>query len=341
NGGGWWGRWRYGWGGRPRVKKPAPRPSPIRWEQRYLILEFKVWVFKDVVHENDEFAHDSGEGDFCGFAGLSEALIKLFEETIGMSSDQSGHVEGATYRGAATSDGTAALPLSAFSGMRSQSSQGRCLAPIQSTQFGQFGQDPQSGEGAHAGNGFEFLNTRLQARSLLAQFLELAFDVGHCAFEPAHQALGLASQCRQGESFDLLALGDEDLQNLNPAANQFGKLLLLLRAGCRGFGAQVGAVIRKDRGVESIRFGALPKGAGKVPDAGGIKHTDRDAGGVQSGDDFPLITAGGFANHLAGGMGLEKLEGFAVARGGVGQVMETTCQMELQVLLGNIQAGDR
>ena len=42
--------------------------SPIRWEQRYLILECKVWIFEDVVHEDDEFAQDGGERDFSGFA---------------------------------------------------------------------------------------------------------------------------------------------------------------------------------------------------------------------------------------------------------------------------------
>jgi len=30
-------------------------------EQRYLILECKVGIFKDVVHQDDEFAHDGRE----------------------------------------------------------------------------------------------------------------------------------------------------------------------------------------------------------------------------------------------------------------------------------------
>jgi len=37
-------------------------------EQRYLILECKVWIFKDVVHKDNEFAHDGGEGNLGGFA---------------------------------------------------------------------------------------------------------------------------------------------------------------------------------------------------------------------------------------------------------------------------------
>jgi hypothetical protein len=36
-------------------------------EQRYLILEYKVRIFEGVVHQDDEFTHDGGEGDFGGF----------------------------------------------------------------------------------------------------------------------------------------------------------------------------------------------------------------------------------------------------------------------------------
>ena len=71
-----------------------------------------------------------------------------------------------------------------------------------------------------------------------------------------------------------------------------------------------------------------------MPDAGRIKHTDRDAGSVQGGDELPFITAGGLANNLDGRVAPEKFEELAVARRGIGQVMDTSFQMELQVLLG-------
>jgi hypothetical protein len=47
----------------PREIVPQNIPSPSDWEQRYLILECKVWIFEDAVHEDNEFAHDGGEGD--------------------------------------------------------------------------------------------------------------------------------------------------------------------------------------------------------------------------------------------------------------------------------------
>ena len=69
-----------------------------------------------------------------------------------------------------------------------------------------------------------------------AQLLELDFDLFHIPFQPADQALGLATQGWQGEPFDLLALADEDFHHLHPAADQFGQLLFLFGAGRSGFG---------------------------------------------------------------------------------------------------------
>ena len=60
---------------------PSPRES-LSGEQRYLILECKVRVFKDVVHQDNEFAHDGSERNFGGFSGCAQPLIKLFELTV-------------------------------------------------------------------------------------------------------------------------------------------------------------------------------------------------------------------------------------------------------------------
>ena len=69
----------------------ANRPARFRTtfssrEQRYLILECKVRIFEDVVHEDNEFAHDGGERNFGGFSGGAQPLIKLFELPVGMGS---------------------------------------------------------------------------------------------------------------------------------------------------------------------------------------------------------------------------------------------------------------
>ena len=52
-------------------------------EQRYLILECKVRIFEDVVHKDDEFAHDGSKRSFGGFACGAQPLIKRFELAVG------------------------------------------------------------------------------------------------------------------------------------------------------------------------------------------------------------------------------------------------------------------
>lgn len=41
------------------------------------IFGLQSWVFEEVIHEDDEFAHDGGESDFGGFlcGGLIRRLL--------------------------------------------------------------------------------------------------------------------------------------------------------------------------------------------------------------------------------------------------------------------------
>ena len=42
-------------------------------------MECKVWIFKNVIHQDNEFAHDGGELNFGGFTSRAEPPLKLFE----------------------------------------------------------------------------------------------------------------------------------------------------------------------------------------------------------------------------------------------------------------------
>src|SRR6266705_362433 len=122
-------------------KKPEPEcgdpPSPPE-EQRYLILECKVGIFEEVVHQDDEFAHDGGAGDFGGFACGAEPLVKLFELPVGAGGNQCGHVERPADGCAPAADAPASVPLPTLTWMRGQSSQRRRLATVERAQFRQF-----------------------------------------------------------------------------------------------------------------------------------------------------------------------------------------------------------
>src|ERR1017187_8311748 len=135
---------------RIRALSPFFSLSSLKEEQRYLILGYKVGMFEGVVHEDDEFAHDGGEGDLGGFAGGAQPLVKLLELTVGTGGDERGHVKGTPDRRASATDAAASVPLATFARMRCQSGQGRRLAAVERAQFGQFGQHAQGGDGADA-----------------------------------------------------------------------------------------------------------------------------------------------------------------------------------------------
>lgn len=61
--------------------------------------------------EDDELSHDSGYGDFCGFAGCSQAFVFCLEKLIKSGNDEGGHIERLPKRLPTTLDDAFALPL--------------------------------------------------------------------------------------------------------------------------------------------------------------------------------------------------------------------------------------
>ena len=291
-----------------------------------------------MVHKDNEFAHDGSEGHFGGFACGAQPLIKLFKLAVGVGGNECSHVAGASEGCAATADAAASVPLTALTRVRGQSGQGGGLSAVERAQFWQFGQHTQSGDGADAGDSFEFLHAFVECGRLRAQGFELGFDVCHVPFEPSHEALGLAAQGRHGEPLSLLPLRDEDFQDLHPAADEFGQLLFLFSARRGGFWVQRLTVGGQEGGINVIGLGSLAGGTGEVTDAGGVQHADGHLGFMQGGDDTPFVTAGSFTNDVNTGLGGQEFKQPAMTGGGVEQVVDTTGEVKLQVKLGNIQA---
>ena len=52
---------------------PFSHSPPPGEEQQHLILEYKVSIFEEGVHEDNEFAHDGGEGNNAGCSATSNA----------------------------------------------------------------------------------------------------------------------------------------------------------------------------------------------------------------------------------------------------------------------------
>ena len=63
-----------------------------------LIGKLEVIIFKEAVHENDEFAHAGGHGDEGFLSCRAQAQIKFFKDAVVPHSTQSRHVERAAHR---------------------------------------------------------------------------------------------------------------------------------------------------------------------------------------------------------------------------------------------------
>ena len=69
-----------------------------------LIGKLEVFIFKEAIHEDDEFAHTGGDCDQWFFTCGPQALIEVFEDAVVPDGTQGGHIEGATHWPASAAD---------------------------------------------------------------------------------------------------------------------------------------------------------------------------------------------------------------------------------------------
>ena len=90
--------------------------------------------------------------------------------------------------------------------------------------------------------------------------------------------------------------------------------------------------------VRAVGLRALAWDAGKVLHPGGVQDADRDGGLVEGGPPVAFGAAGGFADDLSAGLAGQEMDEPVMAGGAVEQVVKATGPLELEVVLGNIQA---
>ena len=93
--------------------------------------------FQQSVCENDEFAHDGGDGDLCGLSGLDEAAVGFDQVRVEAAGDEGRHVERGTQPFSSTPDVGSASPAAGLPRARGQPGQGGGLLGIDGAQFGQ------------------------------------------------------------------------------------------------------------------------------------------------------------------------------------------------------------
>ena len=295
-------------------------------------------MFKEAIHEDDEFTHAGGQCDQRFFSGGEQALVESLENAVMAHGTQSGHVEGATDGAPSATDRTDCVVLATIPVIRGDASQGGSRLMIERSQLGHFRQNRGGNDRADSGDS-------LQTSSFISQ-LGIFGDEGgnglitlfNLFFQKAAQLPVLAAAEGVSVMFGVIAFDHHQANQLLSPLGPVCQLLLLRRRcqrGCRGKGF---AIFGQDGRINGIGFGALALGPGEVTHTARFEDTHRKACGLEHTHDRLFITASGFANDLSVGISPQAFEELGVTFGIIGQGMEMAGQMELQRELGNVQA---
>ena len=297
-------------------------------------------IFNNLIHLEEQFAHDGGEGDFGWFAGCPQAQVKLSQVSIRFAGQgYCRHVEAPPESRAAAADVSLSLPRPALPGPGRQPGQRGGLPPVKPPQFGHLAEHADGGEGSDPVE--------------LGKFPDLGLDLGG-AFEGGRQfgfrrfnLLGyvldqnglLADDERGCSMFTLVAdraeLHFEGGAPLDERA-QFGQDDIGCRRRC---GLQSLAVGSEHGGINRVALGAAALRQCEVTDLGWIDDGYGQVPGMQPGDHGLFVATGGFTNNMHCGNRAQERQEAAMTRWGVGQHALSALEVELQGGFGNIHSG--
>jgi hypothetical protein len=243
--------------------------------------KLEIFIFEEAVHQDDEFAHASGQGDQRLFARSSESLIKGFEDAIMFDGAHRGHVEGAAHGDTPAADVPRSVVISAVSIIRSQAGQRRGRRLGELAQFGHLRQHRGGNDRTDSGDGlqpFGFVRQLSIRLDKLQDGLVAGFNL---AVQQAQALTGLAAAEGIDVMFSPVAFSDTAADKLPAARGQFGESLLLGGRGRSGRGPQSQRESREHGGINRIGFGALTLGPSEVTDASGFDHTDGHGRGME------------------------------------------------------------
>ena len=148
----WWGD-RRGGGRRGHRRCAGEPPAP---------LEYPCWssgsvgpgsvVPEECVGEEQELAHEGGDGEFLGLTGVDHGLVFSGHLRVEAGCDECWHVESLPEHGASAPDGRAATPGCGLAGHGGQTGEAGGLLAAQGTEFGHLDHQGDGGEGGDAGN---------------------------------------------------------------------------------------------------------------------------------------------------------------------------------------------
>jgi hypothetical protein len=203
-------------------------------------------IFEEVVHQDAEFAHDCGQGHEWWFSCRAQTQVKFFENAVVPHGAQSSHVKGLADSAASATDMVQAILTATVAVARRDPGQGGGGLSGEFSKFGHFREHGGGDDRADAGNGVETFGFAGQFRILGDQGGDGLVTLGNLFFQDFAQLLGLAPAEGIGVMLGMVALGDEQLEELEAALGQvhFSPAARRLGATVFDFGVQSWGFLR-------------------------------------------------------------------------------------------------
>ncbi len=128
--------------------------------------KLKMSIFKEVVHEDDEFTHAGRHSDERFFTSAKQALIKFFEDAVITHGAERSHIECFADCPTATANGTETFLRAAVTIIGSNAGQSRCRLFIECPQLRHFRQDCRGYDWTDSGNALQSAGFVSQLRIL-------------------------------------------------------------------------------------------------------------------------------------------------------------------------------
>lgn len=246
--------------------------------------ELEIWIFEEVVEEDEEFAHDGGEGQFCWLTGSTQFCVEGAENGIGTNGGESSHVENIAQSDAPTRDVALAGDISAVVIVGSNAEQRGGLVARKRAEFRAESQAGCGGDEAHALNFHETSGVSGELRFRGDGFLDGGFELLDLRGEKVDAGFG--QRARQfgglGRELDFERAALE--HGLLSGDDQFIELDLSWSRWQIRLGLNFDAEIEKGFRVDGIGFGAAAEALGEIAHLARIGDGDFEAGGMSGGD---------------------------------------------------------
>ena len=123
----------------------------------------KLFIFEEMIHEDDELAHAGCQGDQRFFTCGAEALIKVLEDPVIADGAEGGHIKGTTHWSSTAADMPPTRVVAAIAIIGGHAGQGGSRLWVEFAEFRHFRQYGGGHDRADPGDG-------LQTRGFARQF---------------------------------------------------------------------------------------------------------------------------------------------------------------------------